>query len=594
MPRASARRSTLPRFLLPALLLALFSSGPTFAQQPADTLVGLWKAVRRFGPDARGPLLLTRDRDGWHADMMGLVLPVAADGGELSFSLPDGQGTFRSRLPSAGSIAGHWFPPPSSALLAGARFASPVRLVPDGPGRWRGEVVPFDDEFSFYLLARPRPDGSLDVVLRNPDRDFGGQIGARRLVRSGTRVTLLGARGIAAERELAAGSYDPEADVLTLTFPARGGSYDFHREGDESGFYPRGRHPAPYAYRPPPALADGWPTASLEAAGIDRLAVERIVGTLLAMPMDSLAAPQVHALLVARHGRLVLEEYFHGEHRARMHETRSAAKSVTSMLTGAAMRAGVPVRLASPVYAAMGDTSAGLDPRKRAMTLRHLLTMASGYDCDDSDDSRPGNEGRMLDQSEEPDYYRFTLAVPLAFAPGDRAVYCSINPNLALGVVARAAGRSPMDLFDRLLGEPMGIRRYAWVLDPAGHPYGGGSVRFLPRDFLKFGQLMLDGGVWRGRRLLDRAYVDESTSPLVRIGERGYGFLWWGLDYPVAGRPVHAFAALGTGGQVLVVVPSLDLVIGSFGGNFSSAGWRYVQNDLIPNALLPAVRRGGP
>ena len=63
--------------------------------------------------------------------------------------------------------------------------------------------------------------------------------------------------------------------------------------------------------------------------------------------MDSLATPQVHALLVARHGRLVLEEYFHGEHRDRLHETRSAAKSVTSVLVGAAMRAGVPVRLTS-------------------------------------------------------------------------------------------------------------------------------------------------------------------------------------------------------------------------------------------------------
>jgi len=322
------------------------------------------------------------------------------------------------------------------------------------------------------------------------------------------------------------------------------------------------------------------------------VAIERVVQTVLDMPMDSLGAPQIHALLLARNGRLVLEEYFHGESRDRLHETRSAAKSVTSVLIGAALTAGAPISLSSSVYRIMdGDTAAaGFDPRKRAMTLEHLLTMSSGYYCDDSDDRAPGNENTMLDQSEEPDYYRFTLALPMASAPGAQAVYCSIDPNLALGVLARATGESLLDLFDRLLGAPLGIARYAWVLDPAAHPYGGGSARFLPRDFMKFGQLMVEGGIWRGRRIVSQDYAARATSSLVRIGDRGYGYLWWRLDYMVKGRPVPTFAALGRGGQLLVVVPSLDLIIGSYGANYASAGWRYVQNELIPNALLPAVR----
>jgi CubicO group peptidase (beta-lactamase class C family) len=582
---------------LVALLLLL--PGPAPAQVPSDSvsaasLAGLWKAVRRFGPAARGQLILTRGPQGWTADMAGRLLPVAAAGDTLSFSLPNAEGEFRGRLTPPGAVAGHWFPPASHALLVGFRYASPVRLTADGPNRWRGEVLPFDDEFTLYLLARAAPDGALDVVLRNPDRDYGGQIGARRLVRRGDRLVLLGGRGETAERELAAGAYDADAGRLTLVFPNRGGSYDFYREGDDSDFYPRGRHPGRYRHRPPPEVGDGWPTGTLEKAAIDRVAIERAVQTVIDMPMDSLGAPQIHALLLARHGRLVLEEYFHGESRDRLHETRSAAKSVTSVLIGAALAAGAPISLSTSVYRIMGDdTAAGFDPRKRAMTLEHLLTMSSGYYCDDNDERAPGNENTMLDQTEEPDYYRFTLALPMASAPGAQAVYCSINPNLALGMLARATGEFPLDLFDRLLGAPLGIARYGWGLDPAGHPYGGGGPQFLPRDFMKFGQLMLDGGMWKGRRVVSRDYVARATSTQVRIGNRGYGYLWWGLDYVVEGRSVRAFAALGAGGQLLVVVPSLDLVIASYGANYASSGWRYVQNEFIPGVLLPAVRGSG-
>jgi CubicO group peptidase (beta-lactamase class C family) len=196
----------------------------------------------------------------------------------------------------------------------------------------------------------------------------------------------------------------------------------------------------------------------------------------------------------------------------------------------------------------------------------------------------------MLDQTDEPDYYRYTLAVPMASAPGEKAVYCSSNPNLALGLVGRATGESPMYAFDRLLGDPMKIHSYGWLLDPAGNPSGGGSVNLLPRDFMKIGQLMLDGGTWDGRRILSRDFVARASSPLYRIGERGYGYLWWGQDYLYQGRTIHAFAALGAGGQVMMVFPELDLVIATFGGSYSSSGWRYMGGELIPEHILPAVR----
>jgi CubicO group peptidase (beta-lactamase class C family) len=373
----------------------------------------------------------------------------------------------------------------------------------------------------------------------------------------------------------------------------RGGTYDFRRDDDpQSAFYPRGKNPSRYVYRAPPALGDGWITASVDQAGIDRAAIERAVQHLAEMSMDSINAPQAHALLIARGGKLVVEEYFHGEHRDKLHNPRSASKSVTATIIGAAMLAGAPIKLSTPVYQVMngGSFPAGLESRKRAMTLEHLMTMSSGYFCDDNNDQAPGNENGMWDQEEEPDFYKFALKLPMAFDPGEKAIYCSINPNLALGVLGRAAGESPLYLFDRLVAGPLSIRNYAWALDRARNPYGGGGLALTARDFIKFGQLMLNGGTWQGRRILSEDFVKRASSPLTKIGDREYGLLWWPQEYPYMNRKVRAFSALGAGGQVVYVIPELDLVMATLGGSYSSRGWRYLTGEFITSFVLPAVK----
>jgi len=557
----------------------------------ADELEGLWKAKRWFGAFESSRLIIQRNGETYTADIDGRVLPVRRDKAELTFTLPDSEGRFRGTLQVRG-IQGHW-------IRAGASrrggSASPVFLQADGPTRWSGQVVPGRDEFTLYLLARRRPDGSLGVMLGNPERDIGNQFGVERMTRDGNAVKLFGRRGRQEEREIASGTYDPEKKVITLPFPDRGGSYDFKREGDESDFYPRGKTPGRYAYHPPPALDDGWLTGTLEEANLDRAGIERLVQVLLDAPMDSAGTPKVHALLIARHGKLVLEEYFHGETRERLHQIYSAGKSVTATIVGAAMQAGAPLTPSSRVYDVMnnGRAPSDLEPGKGAMTLEHLLTMSSGYFCDDENEDAPGSEERMQSQTDEPDFYRYTMKVPLATPPGEKAVYCSASANLALGMVGRATGESQLDTFDRLIGMPLKIRRYTWWMVPSGDPYGAGGNAFLARDFMKFGQLMLNGGTWEGKRILSREFVARASAPLYHLWGWQYGYLWWGLDYPYKNRTVHAFFAGGAGGQVIIVIPALDLVVATFGGNFFSPGGWYVQLNLTPQYLLPAVREAG-
>ncbi len=561
----------------------------------ADEFVGLWKAKRRFGPDARGPLVIRRGSSGWTADFLGRTFPVDAAGPELTFALENDQGSFRGRLQPGGStIAGHWTPPKS--VIHGARFAGPIVLKADGTNRWWGIVVPRDDEFTLYLMVQKRPDGTVGAFLRNPERNIGSAYDVDHIAREGNDVKLIGKLRGAPSGVLLSGVYDPENEILSVFFPNRGGTYDFRRDNDEqSGFYPRGKNPGRYVYQRPLARDDGWSTGTLEEVGIDRAGIEKFIQMIIDMPIESVHTPELEGILVARHGKLVLEEYFHGEHRDKLHDTRSAGKSLTATMVGAVIQAGAPLKLSSPVYEVMngGTFPADMEPRKRAMTLEHLLMMRAGFYCNDDDPDAPGNEETILDQTDDPDYYRYSLKVPMATAPGETSVYCSMMPNLALGVVSRATGQLAMDTFDRLIGGPMQWGRYAWYLDPAGNPYGGGSIQILPRDYMKLGQLMLNGGTWQGRRILGREFVTRASSPLHDLNHIQYGYLWWSINYPYKNRTVRAFFAGGNGGQVVMVVPDLDLVIATYAGNYADRVGLQIQQDYVPNYILPAVREPG-
>jgi CubicO group peptidase (beta-lactamase class C family) len=135
----------------------------------------------------------------------------------------------------------------------------------------------------------------------------------------------------------------------------------------------------------------------------------------------------------------------------------------------------------------------------------------------------------------------------------------------------------------------LGIDRWSWPTDPQGHPWGSGSLELSARDMLKLGQLYLDGGCWNGNRVVDESYVRTATSPLLEGGppERcGYGLLWWVAD---RASPPHYFAA-GHGGQYVVVVPDLDLVVVTMAdADAVERPMGFLLRQLVYRDVLPAM-----
>jgi CubicO group peptidase (beta-lactamase class C family) len=550
-----------------------------FAMATAATpnLVGLWAAHQGTDPALGGSLEITRGGNTWRADIDGRSAPVTVDGKRVSFALPNDEGAFRGARDGE-RIAGHWIQPPG--IMTG-RMATPVTLTRVSPTRWRGVVTPVEQHMTFYLSVAANADGTFSAFLRNPERNVGRFFGVQRIALDGDRVKLFGKE----DRVVAQGPFDVENDLMSINFPNTGATFDFHRAtpADEAAFYPRGKNAPKYVYQKPRQRDDGWAVATLDEVGMSRDRIEAFVDKLNAVPIDSIHASDVHAVLIARHGKLVLEEYFHGTNPDEPHDTRSAAKSLMSILVNVAK-----VPASTPVYEAMNYPTS--DPRKKAMTLKHLLTMSSGLDCDDNDDNSPGREDTIAEQKEQPDWYLYTLALKNIREPGEKSVYCSCQANLAGGVVGRKSGQWLPDLFRQRVAEPMQIRHYAMNLTPTGDAYMGGGVRFPTREFMKLAQLMLDGGRWHGRQIVSEAWAKESTSPQTTIGDRKYGYLWWLADYPYNGRTISAFFAAGNGGQIVMGVPELDLVIAFYGGNFNERAALIPQNVYVPQDILPAVK----
>jgi len=346
------------------------------------------------------------------------------------------------------------------------------------------------------------------------------------------------------------------------------------------------------------AQAQDWPTATPKSVGLDATALNAFDAEIAAGKFG-----YIDSFTVIRHGKLVFEKRYphdydkiYGEQARKqsplnphdptgpynyfnswwhpwyqggeLHTLQSVSKTITSIIIGVALNRKEFPDLDTPVMKFF-DTSkvTNVDDRKRAMTIRHLLTMSAGFDWrEDLPYSDPNNTGIQMEASS--DWVEYTINRPMAHDPGKVFHYNSGATQLLAHIFRVATGTDIEEYAARHLFAPLSIKQFYWKRTPSGLVDAEGGLYLRPRDVAKPWYLFLKNGVWEGKQIVSPEWVKESVKPHFDLGATRpdgaglpkYGLKWWLYPYG-KNNSMLAWAGSGFGGQRPIVFPEYDIVV---------------------------------
>jgi CubicO group peptidase (beta-lactamase class C family) len=351
----------------------------------------------------------------------------------------------------------------------------------------------------------------------------------------------------------------------------------------------------------PAKLDDGWTIAAPDEVGLDGARLCSIEQRL------KLSDSDIHAVVVARHGKLAFEQYFGGidqpwgKPEARydydattLHDMRSATKSVTSLLVGIAIDRRMIRSVNTRVVNFFPELSDLKTQGWENVRLRHLLTMSSGIKWDEQLPwSDPNNDEPHLAVDADP--LRYVLSKPIAVPPDTVWVYNGGGTELLGAIIERTSGM-PLQAFAReFLFSRLDVTDFEWKTYKNGKIAAAAGLRLRPRDAAKIGQLLLSDGAWNGRQVIPPDWIMQSVIPRYQaVGYFGgtlfYGYQWWMGRSLAEGKEVRWIAAFGWGGQRIVVIPELDMVVMMTSGLFGRPKEGLAQLDILANVIIPSAK----
>lgn len=375
--------------------------------------------------------------------------------------------------------------------------------------------------------------------------------------------------------------YDQLAAALgPLGFASDYGRVESARPAIAELLRPRAEDLAAVTYTPLPG--DDWQASTPEEQGLDPMLVAELY-------LDAAELETLYGLLVIKNGHLVAEAYFNEGAIDRQNLLQSATKSFTSALVGIARDrsciSSVDQKMMEFFPEFAGEVT---DPRKDQITIRDLLQMRAGYPWEES-------APELWDALLSGDYLRRTVDFSLVNDPGAEFNYSNLSSHFLGVIVARACDTDLGVFAQEHLFSPIGAELGKWSTDRDGYRIGGGEIHITARDAARFGQLYLDDGVYEGAQVVPSDWVRESLTrysddawvaneKLDRIGryfkDLGYGYQWWSAS---VGDHRVDYAA-GHGGQYIVLVHDLDMVVVAVGDPFyivhTPESWKHEQANL--------------
>lgn len=278
--------------------------------------------------------------------------------------------------------------------------------------------------------------------------------------------------------------------------------------------------------------------------------------------IDGITNLDIRSCLIIQHGEPILEHYRDPQIAEELGKINSCTKSVLSALVCIAIDKQMIPPPDTPISLFFPSLKEDRDPRKREITIEHLLTMTGGFNWTEF-----GGQNSFPAMTKTADWIKFVLAQPLAHTPGTVMTYNSGSSQLLSAILRNCAGQAVAEFAEDQLFQPLGIQSYHWESDPQGIHTGGFGLHLKPEDMLKFGLLYLQEGRWKDQQILFSDTIQQSTRPYVEANHPQigfYGWHWWVSQFNAGSEQqpneIPYYFALGFKGQHIIVVPAYELV----------------------------------
>ena len=352
-----------------------------------------------------------------------------------------------------------------------------------------------------------------------------------------------------------------------------------------------------YHYKTPPQLKDGLQTASLSDVGIDSNKIISLTNKIL-----NSTYVNIHSLLIIRNNKLAYENYFPGQEdlfygdssiinhdKDYIHECRSVTKSVVSACVGIAISQGKIKSVNEKVFQYFPEYSRYDTGMKKNMTIRDLLTMSSGIQWREGDSASANQEVTMMHSKDPVEYF---LSQPMVAKPGEVWNYNGGCTQTLAAIITKTTGEDIDAFANKHIFLPLGIKQFKWDKTKTGFYWCAGGLRLTSRDMAKFGFLYINKGTWNNKNILPVSWINESLNYYFTTvyPDTKYGYQFWGADLTIDNEVLKGFAAMGNGGQIVLVFPAASIEIIVNAGNYYNPKLGSQTFDMIAKEIFPAIK----